>query len=180
MKIGLVRHFKVIHKWDREWMTSDQFNAWVEAYNNAEIEQSDLDYDYSEWNVCISSDLPRAIQTAETIYPGPIIATNRLREIEVQSIHPLGNLKLHYHMWLLMGRLAWYLSHRSQAERRSETRKRAGHIIDWIEEHYRDRNVLVVSHGAFMKVLTQVLYSRSYRGKGLVQPRNGAMYIFEK
>lgn len=76
-------------------MTSDQFNAWVEAYNNAEIEQSDLDYDYSEWNVCISSDLPRAIQTAETIYPGPIIATNRLREIEVQSIHSLGNLKLH-------------------------------------------------------------------------------------
>ncbi|RAR44625.1 hypothetical protein DP091_07580 [Paenibacillus sp. MDMC362] len=98
MKIGLVRHFKVIHKWDRKWMTSDQFNAWVEAYNNAEIEQSDLDYDYSEWTVCISSDLPRAIQTAETIYPGPIIATNRLREIEVQSIHPLGNLKLHYHM----------------------------------------------------------------------------------
>lgn len=180
MKIGLVRHFKVIHKLDREWMTSDQFNAWVEAYNNAEIEQPDLDYDYSEWTVCISSDLPRAIQTAETIYPGPIIATNRLREIEVQSIHPLGNLKLHYHMWLLMGRLAWYLSHRSQAERRSETRKRAGQIIDWIEEHYRDRNALVVSHGAFMKVLTQELHSRSYRGKGFVKPRNGAMYIFEK
>ncbi len=133
MKIGLVRHFKVIHILDRKWMSSDQFNAWVEAYNNAEIEQSDLDYDYSEWNVCISSDLLRAIQTAETIYPGPIITTNRLREIEVQSIHSLGNLKLHYHMWLVMGRLAWYLSHRSQAERRSETRKRAGHIIDWIE-----------------------------------------------
>lgn len=180
MKIGLVRHFKVIHKLDWKWMTSDQFNAWVEAYNNAVIEQSDLDYDYSEWNVCISSDLPRAIQTAEMIYPGPIIATNRLREIEVQSIHSLGNLKLHYHMWLVMGRLAWYLSHRSQAERRSETRKRAGHIIDWIEVHYRDRNVLVVSHGAFMKVLTQELHNRNYRGQGFVQPRNGAMYIFEK
>ncbi|MGE7823202.1 histidine phosphatase family protein [Paenibacillus sp. NPDC093718] len=180
MKIGLVRHFKVIHKLDREWMTSDQFNAWVEAYNNAEIEQPYLDCDYSEWTVCLSSDLPRVVQTAETIYPGPIIATNRLREIEVQSIHPLGNLKLHYYMWLLMGRLAWYLSHRSQVERRSETLKRAGYIIDWIEEHYRDRNVLVVSHGAFMKVLTQVLHKRSYRGKGFVQPRNGAMYIFEK
>lgn len=59
MKIGLVRHFKVIHILDRKWMTSDQFNAWVEAYNNAEIKQSDLDYDYSEWSVCISSDLPR-------------------------------------------------------------------------------------------------------------------------
>jgi broad specificity phosphatase PhoE len=180
MKIGLVRHFKVIHKLDRKWMTSDQFNAWVEAYNNAEIEQSDLDYGFSEWNVCISSDLSRAIQTAETIYTGPIIATNRLREIEVQSIHPLGNLKLHYHMWLLMGRLAWYLSHGSQAERRSETLERAGHIIDWIEERYHNRNVLVVSHGAFMKVLTQELSKRGYRGKGFVQPRNGAMYIFEK
>lgn len=60
MRIGLVRHFKVIHKLDRNWMTSDQFNAWVEAYNNAEIEDSDLDYGFSEWDVCISSDLPSA------------------------------------------------------------------------------------------------------------------------
>jgi broad specificity phosphatase PhoE len=180
MKIGLVRHFKVIHQLDRNWMSSDQFNSWVEAYNNAEIEQADLNDSFSEWNVCISSDLSRAIQTAETIYPGPIIATNRLREIEVQSIHPLGNVKLHYYIWLLIGRLAWYFSHSSQVERRSETLDRAKEILDWIEERYRNRNVLVVSHGAFMKVLTQELSRRGYRGKGFVKPRNGAMYIFEK
>lgn len=47
MKIGLVRHFKVMHKHDRKWMTSDQFNAWVEAYNNADIEDTDLEYGLS-------------------------------------------------------------------------------------------------------------------------------------
>lgn len=74
-------------------------------------------------------------------------------------------------MWLLMGRLAWYFSHSSQVERRSETLDRAKQILDWIEERYRNRNVLVVSHGAFMKVLTQELSRRGYRGKGFVKPR---------
>ncbi|MCV4232421.1 hypothetical protein OHJ21_14650 [Virgibacillus sp. LDC1] len=31
-----------------------------------------------------------------------------------------------------------------------------------------------------MKVLTQELSRRGYRGKRFVKPRNGAMYIFEK
>lgn len=180
MKIGLVRHFKVIHKHDGSFMTSAQFNSWVEAYNNADIEDTDLEYGLSEWNVCISSDLSRAIQTAETIYPGSVIVTDQLREIEVHSIHSLGNLKLPYHMWMLMGRLAWYFSHSSQAERKNETLDRARHTIQWIEEHYSNRNVLVVSHGAFMKVLTQELFKKGYRGKGMMNPRNGAMYIYEK
>lgn len=180
MKIGLVRHFKVIHKHDGRFMTSAQFNSWVEAYNNADIEDTDMEYSLSEWNVCISSDLSRAVQTAETIYPGSVIVTDQLREIEVHSIHALGNLKLPYHMWMLMGRMAWYFSHSSQAERKNETLDRARHTIEWIEEHYSNRNVLVVSHGAFMKVLTQELFKKGYRGKGLMNPRNGAMYIYEK
>lgn len=180
MKIGLVRHFKVLHKHDGSLMTSAQFNSWVGAYNNAEIEDTDFDYGLSEWNVCISSDLSRAIQTAETIYPGSVIVTDQLREIEVQSIHTLGNLKLPCQMWMVMGRIAWFFSHSSQAERKNETVDRARHTIDWIEEHYSNRNVLVVSHGAFMKVLTQELFKKGYRGKGLRNPRNGAMYIYEK
>ncbi|GGH27160.1 histidine phosphatase family protein [Paenibacillus segetis] len=181
MKIGLVRHFKVIYKPEYSWMTSDQFNQWVEDYNNSDVSPvGHIGHD-PKWEICIASDLFRASKTAEIIYQGqgPIIKTERLREIGMRSINQ-SEIKLHYKIWIVLSRMAWFFSHKSQEEGRTDTTLRAKQIINWIEDNYMDSNVLVVSHGGIMKSLIQELFKRGYRGKGFIKPDNGRLYIYEK
>ncbi|OPA73764.1 phosphoglycerate mutase [Paenibacillus selenitireducens] len=179
MKIGLVRHFKVTYTAQNSWMTADQFNQWVEAYNQSDVYPSANPNKGQAWDICISSDLLRAVATAEQIYQGPVVTTDQLREIKMNAVNQ-SNIKLHYNLWLLMGRVAWYFSHKSQAEGRMDTQLRAQQVINRIEDNYKDANVLVVSHGAFMKELTDELIRRGYRGKGFIKPENGKLYVYSR
>ncbi|BFH68461.1 MAG: histidine phosphatase family protein [Paenibacillus dendritiformis] len=179
MNIGFVRHFKVASQPDNRWMTPEQFNQWVERYNHSDVHAGAfLDCDL-KWDVCLSSDLYRAAKTAQLIYGGPVILTAQLREIGM-SWPGSSQLRLHYYAWQMMARLAWYLSHPSQEESRRESVMRARQFIDHIEENYRQSNVLVVSHGAFMKCLIQELLRRGYKGKRPYKPKNGKLYTYVK
>ncbi|WP_343226585.1 histidine phosphatase family protein [Paenibacillus dendritiformis] len=179
MNIGLVRHFKVDYEPDNRWMTSEQFNQWVERYDLSDVCVSAfLDGDL-KWDVCLCSDLYRAAKTADIIYKGPVIKTAQLREIRM-SWPSQSKLRLHYYVWQMMARLAWYFSHPSQEESRRESVLRARQFIDHIEETYQQSNVLIVSHGAFMKCLTQELLRRGYKGKRFVHPKNGKLYTFTR
>lgn len=179
MNIGLVRHFKVDYQPDNRWMTSDQFNQWVERYDHSDVCVSAfLDGDL-KWDVCLCSDLYRAAKTADIIYKGPVIKTAQLREIRM-SWPSQSKLRLHYYVWQMIARLAWYFSHPSQEESRRESVLRARQFIDHIEETYQQSNVLIVSHGAFMKCLTQELLRRGYKGKRFVHPKNGKLYTFTR
>ncbi|TDL49207.1 histidine phosphatase family protein [Paenibacillus dendritiformis] len=179
MNIGLVRHFKVDYEPDNRWMTSDQFNQWVERYDLSDVCVSAfLDGDL-KWDVCLCSDLYRAAKTADIIYKGPVIKTAQLREIRM-SWPSQSKLRLHYYVWQMIARLAWYFSQPSQEESRRESVLRARQFIDHIEETYQQSNVLIVSHGAFMKCLTQELLRRGYKGKRFVHPKNGKLYTFTR
>jgi broad specificity phosphatase PhoE len=179
MIIGLVRHFKVTFKPDQKWMTSDQFNQWVEQYDKSDIRSTGNFGNGLKWDVCHCSDLSRAIGTAEIIYKGHITRTDQLREIGVQSVNH-SRIRLHYYIWLFLGRVAWYLSHKSQKETRNETLLRAREVINKLEENYKESSVLVVSHGVFMRLLIQELKRRGYKGKGFIKPENGKVYKYQK
>lgn len=179
MKIGLVRHFKVAHQPGCKRMTVDQFNEWVEIYNNSDIIPGDCDSTGHEWDVCLSSDLPRAVHTASLIYSGDVLYTEQLREVEIATTLQTG-IKLHRYVWLGLGRIAWYFNHSSQPESRTSTLLRTKELIEHLERDFKASNVLLVTHGAFMKVLAQQLSLRGYRGKRIVHPRNGKLYVYEK
>lgn len=83
-------------------------------------------------------------------------------------------------LWMMFGRIAWFFSHKSQSESKSQTLQRAKIIIDKIEKNYPNSKVLVVSHGAFMKVLFKELKCRGYVGKLKMKPKNGELYLFER
>ncbi|WP_019636556.1 histidine phosphatase family protein [Paenibacillus fonticola] len=90
--------------------------------------------------------------------------------------------KVHLNLWLLLGRFGWLLEHRSQ-ENKQFTIERARTFLNMIEanKHKRSHNqVLIVTHGAFMKVLRHELLHRGYIGDRFSTPRNGEIYIFEK
>ncbi|MCE5173065.1 histidine phosphatase family protein [Paenibacillus profundus] len=178
MKIGLVRHYKVTYAPENKWMNATQFNYWVDEYNKSSIQPNDQFDRSTKWDVCFSSDLSRAVQTAERLYKGHIVKTNLLREIDVRSAIQL-RFKLHFKLWLVIGRVAWYFSHQSQEESRSESMTRVRQIVDRIETS-EETNILVVSHGALMRFISKELIRRGYMGKELLKPENGVLYMFEK
>ncbi|MEK3963967.1 MULTISPECIES: histidine phosphatase family protein [Paenibacillus] len=179
MKIGLVRHFKVDNQPRRGRISGENFNAWVEAYDQSDIKFGQFRSSEQAWDVCLSSDLPRAIHTANLIYSGNIIYMEQLREIEIAATW-LKGIKLHHFMWLVLGRMAWYYGHSSQSESRTATLLRTQAVIERLERDFGSANVLVVTHGAFMKVLAQQLVQRGYNGKRISHPRNGGLYVYEQ
>lgn len=179
MRIGIVRHFKVAHQPGRERISGEQFNAWVEEYNQSDIELGECSSPEQVWDVCLSSDLHRAVCTATQIYSGDIIYTMQLREIEIAATSRTG-IRLHRSVWLGLGRIAWYWGHSSQPESRAITLLRTTNVIERLERDFGSSNVLLVTHGAFMKVLAQQLTRRGYNGKRIVHPRNGELYVYEQ
>lgn len=66
MYIGLVRHFKV--DCDAQvFMASNDFEKWVIKYDDSGVIENKFETQNVKWDKCFSSDLPRAIKTAQTI-----------------------------------------------------------------------------------------------------------------
>lgn len=177
MKIGIVRHVKVEDHTTKYWMSAQQFRDWVDHYNRASIEENAM-ITASDWDCCYSSDMNRAIQTTNKLFHGEPVITSLLREIEIAPLFQT-KLKLHLNMWLLLGRAGWIFNHSSQ-ENRSLTSIRANQVLDMIEEGCKERNILIVTHGAFMMVFRKVLIERGYRGDIFYKPEHGKIYTFEK
>lgn len=177
MRIGLVRHFRVNCKKPAFFMTSDQFENWVRHYDEAEIFHTDKKGMEIKWNVCYSSDLPRAVRTAEKAASCPIVETPLLREIPLAPFIKT-KWKLPFPIWNLAGRLAWLSSHPAQMESRKETKKRAKEFMSTIKNE--GKNVLVVSHGFFLYVLAKELEKQGYTGPRKRRFKNGELYIYEK
>lgn len=180
MKIGLVRHFKVAFKTEHAWLTPDRFEAWINQYNTADVIPNEMDWDGTEWEICFSSDLIRAERTADLIFAGTAIRLPALREIWLEPMFR-SRIKLHYNLWLLLSRVGWFFSHRSQAESRKHTEARAADVVSFLES-LPQSNILVVTHGAFMNALGRELKRRGYeaRTKMKMKPDNGVLYSFEQ
>ncbi|CAH1190490.1 hypothetical protein PAECIP111892_00212 [Paenibacillus auburnensis] len=179
MRMGLVRHFKVEHIPVRGWITGEQFNRWVAEYDAASIRLTPFTDHTEHWDYCISSDLPRAVHTARHIYSGDIALSEQLREIGVAAVK-LSGLKLPAACWMVIGRLLWLAGHPSQPESRRETTQRIISVLDKLEAEPQGKNVLIITHGAFMKQLERELRRRSYSGQRMKHPRNGQLYVYEK
>ncbi|WP_342439685.1 histidine phosphatase family protein [Paenibacillus sp. FSL L8-0436] len=179
MKFGLVRHFKVDAPPLQGWVNGRQFNEWVRLYDEADIRTEEWKQPAELWDHCLCSDLPRAVDTARSIYSGSITFTEQLREIEVAAVSVSGP-RLPVPWWLALGRLSWIFGHRSQPESRRTTSQRVKAAVDLLESVPQRSGVLIVTHGAFMKQLERELRRRSYQGKRMGHPRNGQLYTYEK
>lgn len=179
MKIGVVRHHKVELGPHQGWLTGEQFKEWVVQYDAAGILHTDVQEDDHVWDYCLCSDLPRAADTAHRIYRGDIRHTDLLREIQMAA-PGIPGIRLPLFIWLALGRIAWVAGHSSQPESRRDTVQRAKAVMDLLEAKPQQENVLVVTHGAFMKVILKELRHRKYKGKGMIHPRNGQLYVYTK
>lgn len=179
MKIGLIRHFQPTRSYNcNRFMTATEFREWVREYNMANVNYGDLRLDRTNWQKCYSSDLPRAVQTAQMIYDGEITETHAVREIPIEPIVRT-NHKLHFTIWSILGRVAWLTSHKSQTEKRAETQKRVDSFVSQILS-LEESNVLVVSHGGIMWLIRKELIKHGFRGPRFTKAKYGKLYVFEK
>ena len=177
MKVGLVRHFKVIesHKY---LLTSDEFNRWIKHYDEAKIEYNDVtDLNKDEWDICYTSNLYRAIKTAEYVFAGEIMKTNLLKEIPIAPFTK-HRIYLPHYLWLLLGRLLYLVNHKSQPEKLTETRDRVRKLVRNLM-NAGEKNILIISHGFLMRYIIKELYALGYKGSNFKRPENGRLYVFE-
>ncbi|WMM26242.1 histidine phosphatase family protein [Tissierella sp. MB52-C2] len=177
MKIGLVRHFEVIHSYSK-FMTSKGFEEWVNIYDTAPVRQDYPDESQIKWERCLSSDLPRALSTARHIYKGEIIGTKELREVHISPVFKT-NIKLPFALWTVLGRMEWLCSHGSQNEKKAETEERIRNFISYVISS-QENNTLLVTHGFSMKYTQEDLLKQGFKGEKFIKAQNGKMYIFKK
>ena len=178
MKIVLVRHFKVISPHGKKRLNSQEFNERMDGYDIYPVKPNEVFVNSDEWDICYASTLSRAITTAKTIYKGNIVETPLIIEVPLSSFINT-NTRLHYMIWQIVGRIAWLFSFKSQKEIRSQTIARINEFIKLLENSEHE-NILIVSHGFFMKVFVNQLKKRGFEGKFDFSPKNGKLYLFEK
>lgn len=185
MKLGQIRHFKVDIKPQRTWLTGEQFNQWVQEYELAPIQAPEHEIGGQRWTLCLCSDQERAVHTASYFEAERFVYTELLREISVTALRlgRISRVRLPVSFWLMLRRLFWSVGHSSQPESKAAVLRRADKLIDSLlvddEASAQEGCVLIVSHGAFMKVLDRRLRRRGYEAERMLYPRNGQLFIYE-
>ncbi len=175
MKIGLIRHFKVKHKYPENVLVSlDDVMLWFEGYETAEIDQAHVDLHGIEFKRCFTSSAERAIKTAGIIFKGEKTILHELRELDVL---PLLNNKgrMPFLMWAILVRIKASSSNRIT----DEFRNKISAFLDELLSKNTD-DVLIVSHGFVMMYIQKELKRRGFEGIGFRVPKNGKLYVFEK
>lgn len=178
MKIGLVRHFKVITPKINKKLNSSEFNNVMKTYDHSPVRANNTKINSREWDICYASSLMRAAETAKSIYDGEIILTDLIIEVPLTAFLKT-NIPLPNIVWHVGGRIAWFFSCRSQIENISSTKQRINDFVKMIEESGYE-NISIVSHGFFMKVFIRQLKKRGFVGAIDFAPKNGKLYLFEK
>ena len=131
-------------------LNSSEFNDVMKNYDHFPVRANDVKINSSEWEVCYVSSLPRAAETAKLLYQGKTISTDLIIEVPLVAFMKT-NISVPNIVWHIVGRIAWLFSSKSQIENISVTKQRINDFIDIIEDSGYE-NILIVSHGFFMKV----------------------------
>ena len=177
MIIGLVRHFKVNLKPGDGILSPSRFAEAMDNYDSAPVTPNNLKINNTDWEICYSSTLPRAVTTAKTIYNGEIILTDLLKEVPILPFTKRSVI-LPSSVWHTAARIAWYRNKPSQPEGRLQTIERVNKVIKMVSlTDYK--KILIVSHGFFMGSLFRQLLNRGFKGEMDLRPRNGKLYILK-
>jgi broad specificity phosphatase PhoE len=145
--IYLVRHGQT------DWNLFRKFNGVTDTFlNQTGIAQSKLQAENLKnvnFDACFCSPQTRARQTCEIIYKGPIVFDDRLAEInagefEGKDINDVEAMKL---LWQAV------MSGDKGTENFKAFMKRGCDFCDMVTENYKDKNVLIVTHGAISRVI---------------------------
>ena len=179
MRIHLCRHFKVNLSFPF-FSDGQQFNRLMKKYDESDVIIKEVNFKKRVFTRCFSSNLKRAVITAESVYSGEIKKTNLLNEVPLESAF---NLKFGIPtiLWLIMGRWLWFINSRKPTEKRSETLTRAETFYQRYCLPFKKENldILVVTHGFFIQVFSRFLAKEGFRSKQIFRVKHAYPYLFE-
>jgi len=155
------------------FMNTEEFLAWVEQYDNMELEYNEVALPAKIDKVFVSGQQRALKSVAYLAYESE--TSDLLVEVDAQAFMS-GKIKLPKNLWLFVDRLCWYLNFRS-VENRSHTIKRAR---DFIEKVKDIEDVLIISHGLFMHVLISELKKDGFEGSVDKKIKNATVYTLER
>ena len=176
MKLGLVRHFKVVTN-EKYFLSTKEFEKAMSNYDVAPVSENVLKINLDDWDVCYCSTLPRAIATAETIYDKEIIKTDLLIEVPIAPFTKR-NIKLPLTLWHVGARIAWYKKYKSQIENKDGTKIRINKFYQLIKDSGYEK-ILIVSHGYFLRMFYEEMKKKGFKGEIDLNIQNGKLYILE-
>ncbi len=177
-RIGLIRHFEVCHPFPKGWLTWQELVDWRGAYEQSDVRPGEIDLAGIPWSRCYASDLPRALLTAQAVFPGDIIQMPELREPRVGDFRT-GRLRLPFSLWKQVLRVAWMTSHRSQRAARAAFMASIQQVVERVVATAAE-DTLIVSHAGVMMFLRKELVRLGFAGPRFTIARNAQLYVFEK
>ncbi|MBM9502387.1 histidine phosphatase family protein [Leptospira sp. 201903071] len=165
MKIVLMRHAKpdLTPPFPLKLMSAIDFNLFSSEYDNGGITYKRdhiLDFDLEHYFVCCS-DLKRSQDTAYLFDRKPNVIDPLFSEVRFSKIESL--FPAPYALFSLLCQFRWFFNLNSDYEDRKKTVLRAKIASDFLEklagEH---KNLLVITHGIFLKVLAKELIKRKW------------------
>lgn len=178
IRIGLMRHLEVAMPMPTGWLSASDLTRWRTRYDEAGVNESPLETGGIAWQRCLSSDLPRAMRTAQLVFAGEVEATPLLREPEVAEFRT-GRLRLPQAGWRWLLRAAWMTGHASQDAARREFLSRVSHVADQVIATARE-DTLIVSHAGIMVFLRSALVRAGFTGPSFRLAAHGKLYLFER
>jgi hypothetical protein len=171
MEIGLIRHFAVKKDFLKGRVTQTQAINWLREYDTCTalaVVPVDLVH---HWDVCYSSQLPRAISTAEAIYGKGFTPLEALNEPSAEKIFRK-DFRLPFLLWALIIRVAILTNHKSQPNRKKVLEQRIADALDVILAGGQ-QHILIVSHAFVMEIISKLPIKKG-------RPDNAVLYRFTR
>jgi len=181
MIVGLMRHYHIgtVPGTFPLFFTPQDFLAYLYALDQTQALLPAVRPAVSkDFETCMTSDLPRALDTARHAYHGPAILIPELRELPVSPVTSLP-VRLPLWLWLGLGRLAWLAGHGSQLPAKQEYLDGIRSVTDRILDTGCP-SLLVVSHGISLYFLRRELRKRGFKGPGRRIPARGEVLLYER
>jgi len=177
MNIYLMRHFKVDFEWKKKY-SSREFKIACDKYDNFNIINQSVEFNSKDVQQIYISNLIRSSLTYKALRVD--IKANKTNLINEVPIVPFikTKIKLPTFVWMIAGRIQWYLNIEKQPEIKRDTLKKIETLINILEKE--KINTLIIGHGFYFSQLKRVLKKRGYLGNGKSHYKNGEVIKFNK
>ena len=187
MKIVVMRHGKVHHKWKR-WCTSKEYDEQCHLYDEAPLEERFIVMQGNSANPVYISTLRRSEDTAKQLFGDvKFIRSKLIHEVPLRSVFDT-SLKLPVLFWNVAGRVQWFFCSSRQEETRKQTRERAEEFV--MELIRNNQECAVVTHRFFMLTLIPMMEKHGFKNampihgsrfaKSWRNIKNGQMIVMKK
>ena len=177
-RVLLIRHGPSSHKPGFTPVRAEDMLHWRDAYDRAGIDANaqppaSLAAAVARCDLVISSDLPRALESAQRLCAGRAIHHSELLRESALPIPALA-VRLPVLAWETLATIHWGYRILRRADATPAELQRVANAATWIHEVARNSpSIAVVTHGVFRKLLARHLQESGWQ---LRRPRGGYEY----